>query len=137
MKKWLSLIICVMVASGCGGDSPDPIGPPASLNGLWTAPAAGLMYSVSIRIGSTSDWSGYRTSCSPVNAPACLASGAIGSATGLSGANATIDLIPTSPCGNYNARITGTASGNQITGTIVYSGCNNPNFSTASITLTR
>lgn len=92
------------------------------------------MYNLSVRIGS--DWSGYRTSCSPVNSPSCLASGTVLSSN-LSGSEATIELVPNSPCGNYNAKIVGTASGNRINGTITYSSCNNPNFSSSAITLTR
>lgn len=130
VKLRLSLIVCVILASACSGATD----PPSSLSGVWHAQSAGLMYNLSINIGS--GWSGYRTSCSPLNAPSCLSSGAVGSAS-LSGSQATINLLPTSPCGNYNAQITGTATGNRIDGTIVYSSCNNPNFSSAPITLTR
>lgn len=130
MKRFLGSFGIIVLALGCKGTT----GPPSSLSGVWHAPNAGLMYNLSINIGS--GWSGYRTSCSPLNAPSCLSSGAVGSAS-LSGSQATINLIPTSPCGNYNAQITGNATGNRIEGTIVYSSCNNPNYASASITLTR
>lgn len=140
MSKSYHVTACFLslLFTACGGDGTGlgSGGPPTTLNGIWTAPTAGLMYGLSVRIGTGNDWSGYRSSCTPVNGPACLASGAVGSAA-LSGSTVTIDIMPTSPCGNYNARITGTASGNQITGAIVYSSCNSPNFSSASITLTR
>lgn len=128
----------VFTLTGCGGsDPPTTPPPPVNLDGTWRETGeAGFLRDIHVRIGPTNDWFGYTLGCTPANNPACRLSGPI-TLIERQGLSVRIELAPETPCTPYDARVTGNVSGNNLTGTIVYSGCTTSNTVSAPISLNR